>query len=107
MRDLSHNKNGRLTMKCLKQNRLWINFLFILLFLIHFTNVNADTLYVGPGETYTTISDAVTASVAGDTIIVKDGTYNEIVTVDKSLIIYAENQHQAILATGMRLSDLW
>ena len=84
-------------MKSKKQTLLTPYFIFILFVLIHLTNVNANTLYVGPSETYTTISDAVTASVAGDTIIVKDGTYTEIVFVEKALIIQAENQHQAIL----------
>lgn len=40
---------------------------------------------------FTTIQAAVTAANAGDTIIVKDGTYTENVAVDKSLVIKSEN----------------
>jgi uncharacterized protein YdeI (BOF family) len=37
----------------------------------------ADIIFVGPGETYTTIRSAVTAANPLDTIIVRDGTYTE------------------------------
>jgi hypothetical protein len=37
----------------------------------------ADTRYVGPGETYTTIQAAISAANAGDIIIVAPGTYVE------------------------------
>jgi PKD repeat protein len=37
------------------------------------------------GADFSQIQDAVTAAKAGDTIIVKDGTYTENITVDKSL----------------------
>ncbi|MGI6307780.1 MAG: hemoblobin-interacting domain-containing protein [Dethiobacteria bacterium] len=51
------------------------------------------TWYVdGAGSAdFTTIQAAVTAASAGDTIIVKDGTYTENVTVDKALTIRSEN----------------
>ncbi|MBP2145739.1 PGF-pre-PGF domain-containing protein [Methanofollis sp. W23] len=51
------------------------------------------TLYIdasGSGD-YTTIQDAVTAAYDWDTIVVRDGTYNETVTVDKCLTIRSEN----------------
>ena len=43
------------------------------------------------GADFSQIQDAVTAAKAGDTIIVKDGTYTENITVDKSLVIRSEN----------------
>ena len=43
------------------------------------------------GADFTAIQAAVTAADAGDIIIVKDGTYNENVVVDKSLVIQSEN----------------
>ncbi|WP_220682256.1 PGF-pre-PGF domain-containing protein [Methanofollis formosanus] len=43
------------------------------------------------GADYTTIRDAVDAAKPGDTIIVKDGTYYESVTIDKSLTLISEN----------------
>ena len=86
-------------MKFVKQHRVAAFFILALLALFHLKNVHADTFYVGPGETYTTISAAVTAASAGDTIIVRDGTYGgSIIFVDKSLVIRAENQHQAMLS---------
>jgi len=54
--------------------------------------VSAADIFVGPGETYTTIQSAVTAANPFDTIIVRDGTYTENVnvTVD-NLTIQSEN----------------
>jgi parallel beta-helix repeat protein len=43
------------------------------------------------GADFTTISAAVASSTAGDTIIVKDGTYNENVVVNKTLTVKSEN----------------
>jgi len=53
----------------------------------------ATTWYVDDsgGADFTTIQAAIDAASAGDTIIVKDGTYVENITVDKSLIIQSEN----------------
>ena len=47
----------------------------------------ADTLQVGPGQTYTTVQSAVDAATAGDTIQVNSDTYTENVQVDKQLIL--------------------
>lgn len=60
---------------------------------IYSTQAPKATWYVDDsGEAdFTTIQAAVTASNAGDTIIVKDGTYTENVVVDKSLVIKSEN----------------
>jgi parallel beta-helix repeat protein len=46
----------------------------------------------GPGIDFTKIQDAVNAASAGDTIIVKNGTYNEQVKLDKQLTIEGENR---------------
>jgi parallel beta-helix repeat protein len=56
---------------------------------------NSKTIEVP--EDYSTISLAVNASNAGDTILVKEGTYVESVTVDKSLIIRGENKETTIV----------
>jgi len=58
---------------------------------------------IGTGKEYTTIQSAVNAAVAGDEIIVYDGTYSEDVNVDVSgtsankITIHSENQHSAIV----------
>jgi len=48
--------------------------------------VNAATLNVGSGKTYTTITAAYNAAVAGDTIYVYPGTYKEKLTITKASI---------------------
>ncbi len=53
--------------------------------------VGAADIYVGPDEAETTIQGAVNNATPGDTIIVRDGTYNENVVVNKQLIIRSEN----------------
>lgn len=52
-------------------------------------NAAADTLTVGPSGTYSTIGLAVVAADPGDIIEVEDGTYNEVVTINKALTIRA------------------
>ena len=42
--------------------------------------LSGNVLYVGPGCTYTTITLAMAAASAGDTILVAEGTYSEAVT---------------------------
>ena len=45
------------------------------------TSVQADTLYVGLGQTYATIQDAANAAENGDVINVQTGTYTEQVEI--------------------------
>ncbi|MDE4908828.1 pectinesterase family protein [Methanogenium marinum] len=56
-----------------------------------------DTFYVGAGEDFSTIQSAVDAANAGYTIIVKDGTYAESVTIDKALTVTSENGADAAI----------
>jgi len=48
-------------------------------------------------DDYATISLAVSASSEGDTILVKEGTYVESVTVDKTLTIKGENKETTVV----------
>ncbi len=59
--------------------------------------VSASELKVGGGGKYSTISAAVKAANAGDTILVSPGTYVENVAVDKSLKIVSTNGAQATI----------
>ena len=52
------------------------------------------------GVDFTTISEAVAAADADDTIIVKDGTYIENVLVDKSIVIQSENGAASTVVTA-------
>jgi hypothetical protein len=66
---------------------------------------SAATLKVGPGQTYTTVSDAVYSAKAGDTVKVYYGVYDEYVYVYKSIKIQG-------VAQGKKLPkiigfDLW
>ena len=59
---------------------------------------DGDTLTVGVGENYTTISDAVKAAKDGDTIYIKDGTYQETVTITgKALTLEGESRDGVII----------
>ena len=52
---------------------------------------SADTLHVGPGQTYATIQSAIDASFFGDEILVHDGLYQENVVVDKAVAVRARS----------------
>ena len=62
------------------------------------------TWYVddGGGANFTNIQDAVDNATAGDTIIVRDGTYTENVVVGKELTIRSENGYAKTLVRAAR-----
>jgi nitrous oxidase accessory protein len=56
----------------------------------------------GAGGCYSSISAAVAAAAPGDTITVEQGTYNEDVTVTKSLSLVGANRENTVIdAAGM------
>ena len=66
--------------------------IIILLLAVFISTVSAGTWYVDDdgGADFTSIQDAIDAAIADDTIIIKDGTYNENVDVNKRLKIRSE-----------------
>nr|QNO57352.1 hypothetical protein DPOOOCMC_00010 [Methanosarcinales archaeon ANME-1 ERB7] len=78
------------------KSKVRFNVLIFVVLLAMFASVgcvSAKTWYVDDdgGADFTRIQDAISAASAGDTIIVRDGTYVENVNVDKSLTIRSEN----------------
>jgi len=68
------------------------------------SGASATTYYV-PDE-FTKIQWAVDNASAGDTIIVRDGTYNENVEVDKQLTIKSENGSANCIVDGGGSGDV-
>ena len=68
---------------------------------------SAETWYVDDdrGADFTSIQNAIDAAVADDTIIVKDGTYNENVDVNKSLTIRSENGANSTIVQAANSND--
>lgn len=70
---------------------------------------HAATITVGPGQTYTTITAGVAAMSEGDTLIIKNGTYDQKLTgipngsSGKYTIIKAENDGGVIITGGLTL----
>lgn len=77
------------------------NCLIVLLFSLFINGLYSKTIYVGPQENYKTISSALNAAVSGDLIVVKDGTYDEDISIQKPVTIRAENQHLAVIGDGI------
>ncbi len=72
-----------------------------------YITVTPHTWYIDDdgGADFTTIGAAITAAGAGDTIIVRNGTYNENVAVSKSLTIRSEYRHGATVMTPTSSSN--
>lgn len=63
-------------------------------------NVRAATthyVYWGGGYDYTTISAAISAATPGDTIYVYNGSYNEVVNLDKTLILIGQDRNTTVI----------
>lgn len=61
----------------------------------------------GPGVAFTSIQSAVDAAANGDTVLVKDGTYDEQVRVfSKELAIVAEQGATVLVLRGIRVQGL-
>ncbi|CAD6494273.1 MAG: Periplasmic copper-binding protein (NosD) [Candidatus Argoarchaeum ethanivorans] len=91
-----------------KTNRSWKISVFALLLavlaVISIGCASADTIYVPEGWNQT-IQQAVNNASSGDIIIVRDGTYDENVDVDKRLTIKSENGSANCIVNASDPSD--
>ncbi|UCH90082.1 MAG: PKD domain-containing protein [Thermoplasmata archaeon] len=62
--------------------------------------VEAATIYVGPNETYKTITAGLNAAKSGDTVYVYNGTYNENVEINKTITLIGERKNDTIIDGG-------
>lgn len=62
--------------------------------------VNPDGICGGNTPCYATIQAAINAASPGDTVYVQAGTYNEHVTIDKSLTLQGEDRDTTIIDGG-------
>ena len=76
--------------------------LFVTLAFVSIGCTSAATHYVNPGES---IQTAVDAANPGDTIIVRDGIYNENVNVNKRLTIKSENGSDSTIVQAANSND--
>ncbi|CAD6491419.1 MAG: Cell surface glycoprotein [Candidatus Argoarchaeum ethanivorans] len=93
----------------MKRNKFWKVSVFALFFavlaVISIGCASADTIYVPEGGNQT-IQQAVNNASEGDTIIVRDGTYNENVDVGKSyLTIRSENGSANCIVNASNSND--
>ena len=59
---------------------------------------NADTIYVGhTNANYSTIQEAINAAKNGATIILKSGSYNELIDMNKTLTLIGEDKNTTII----------
>jgi parallel beta-helix repeat protein len=76
--------------------------LFVTLAFLSIGCASAATHYVNPGES---IQAAIDNATIGDTIIVRDGTYNENVDVNKRLTIRSENGSDFTIVQAANSND--
>ena len=62
----------------------------LLLFVLFTSVLSAQTVSIQGGASYSTIAEAITASVAGDVILIT-GTHTEAVSIDKSITLRGSN----------------
>ncbi len=60
-------------------------------------SILANTLFVGPGQVYTKIQDAIDNAGSGDTIRVYAGMYNEEIVVNKKLSLIGNGTAETII----------
>ncbi len=95
-------------MRCIHQRShlllLWVGVIFALAVTLVFTfNAQAANICVNTGGTngcYSSIQAAINAASAGDTITVEAGTYNEDITIDKSVTLVSASGAASTIISG-------
>jgi parallel beta-helix repeat protein len=110
------DKNKMRKLKASLANTALILSIFVVLFplIMPTINASAQTRYVGgsgPGN-YTSIEQGIEAANPGDTVFVYAGTYNETVTIDKTITLQGEDKDTTIidaqgLGTVITISASW
>jgi parallel beta-helix repeat protein len=62
--------------------------------------INASSKTLTVPDNYSTIQQAITASNDGDTILVRKGTYNEQLVIDKQVFLRGEDKANTIITTS-------
>jgi len=82
-----------------------LSVMITLIWLVFPVQASATEYHVGSGQSYSTISDAITDASDGDIIIVHDGTYTENVDVNKQVTIQSENGYSTTTVLAASSSD--
>jgi parallel beta-helix repeat protein len=61
------------------------------------------SLIVVPDE-YSTIQEAINVAISGDTVFVKNGTYHEEISIDKSISIFGEEKTATLINGGILIT---
>ena len=77
--------------------RLLLVFSFACLAILINSTVKAEPKMIVVPDDFVTVQEAIDNAVAGDTIFVKNGVYNERLIIEKSIILVGENTKNTII----------
>jgi hypothetical protein len=77
-----------------------IRLIIVLFNVLFFTHAMSVDRHVGNGQTYSTISAAISAAGSGDNVIVHSGTYAEMLDISKSNVTVQNFQNDLVTVTG-------
>ena len=97
----------------MKQKRILIFLIIIFMFLTILlvgcnNNENPENNLIvikGKNQTYSTINEALNNAIKNDIILVPEGTYNETLTINKTISLVGENKNKTIIS-GNKMDDV-